>query len=183
MNKTKFLTLLRKKLDGMPIKEQNELLEDYETHYDFGQQQGKTEEEISSELGDPLELAVEAMAEYNRSFSGKSNHSSFRSGNIVAAIGLFMLNFILAIVPLGIAIWTAWFSFLLAGAAFIIAPLLAFADFIFNSYFSGGKLFASIVLSGIGIFLTFGIVYIGKKLKAITLSYYNWNMRVLKGRK
>lgn len=181
MNKKQFLTQLRKELEGMPIKEQNELLEDYENHFAFGQQQGKTEEEISLELGNPLELAVEAMSEYKRSFFESSTITSSPSKVIVAAIGLFMLNFVLAVVPLGIAIWSAWLGFLVAGAAFILAPLLAFADFVFNSYFSGGKLFASIALSGIGIFLTYGVVYVGTKLKAITIAYYHWNMRVLKG--
>src|SRR5690606_13007898 len=104
MNKKQFLTLLRKGLEGMPIKAQNELLEDYENHFVFGQQQGKTEEEISLELGNPLELAVEAMSEYNVSFSESSATTSSSSKVIVTSIGLFMLNFVFAVVPLGLAI-------------------------------------------------------------------------------
>ncbi|WEK54105.1 MAG: DUF1700 domain-containing protein [Candidatus Cohnella colombiensis] len=181
MNRTQFLTLLRKELGSMPIKEQNELLEDYESHYAFGQQEGKTEEQISVELGDPIELAVEATAEYHRNFPAKVKVSTTVSNTTFSIVGLFLLNFVLAVVPLGIAIWATWLSLLVASIMLIVAPLIVSADFIINQYFSMGKLFACITLSGIGIFISFGVLYIGKELNKITVSYYNWNKRVITG--
>lgn len=61
MNKNEFLALLRAHLSALPPEEQNELLEDYEAHFAFGLQSGRSEEEIVLELGDPAELAKEAL--------------------------------------------------------------------------------------------------------------------------
>lgn len=183
MNKKQFLMLLRKEISSMPIKEQNELLDDYETHFAFGQQAGKTEEEISLELGDPLALAVEAMEEYYRNSPTNTIKSVTASRTILSIVGLFLLNFVLAVVPLGLAIWATWLSLLLAAALVIASPILALADCVLNSYFSGGKLFLSIAFSGVGIFFIFGVLYIGKLLKRITVAYYNWNVRVIRGGK
>jgi hypothetical protein len=61
MTKAQFLTTLRMKLSVLPPEECNELMEDYESHFAFGLQNGKSEEEIVAELGDPEELAKEAL--------------------------------------------------------------------------------------------------------------------------
>lgn len=61
MTKAQFMTMLRMKLSMLPPEEYNELMEDYESHFAFGMQNGKTEEEIVAELGDPEELAKEAL--------------------------------------------------------------------------------------------------------------------------
>lgn len=183
MNKEQFLTLLRKELKSLPIKEQNELLEDYETHYAFGAQAGKTEEEISLELGDPLELAQEAREEYLRNSPATNTKSGSMSRTIFAIIGLFSLNFILAVVPLGISIWATWFSLLVSAGAMIIAPVLVLADFIINSQFIPGKFFATLAISGIGIFFSFACIHLGRVLLKITKAYYHWNIRVIKGGK
>jgi len=183
MNKLQFLKLLRSELGTMPIKEQNELLEDYETHYAFGQQEGKTEEEISIELGDPLQLAVEAIEEYHRNYPLNSKPTATRSRTILSIVGLFMLNFVLAVVPLGISIWAVWVCLFVSSAIFVITPVLALFDFIIHSYFVSGKLFASLMLSGVGILLVIGVIYVGKMLRTISISYYNWNVRVIRGGK
>lgn len=61
MTKAQFMATLRLKLSVLPPEECNELMEDYESHFAFGLQNGKTEEEIVAELGDPEELAKEAL--------------------------------------------------------------------------------------------------------------------------
>lgn len=61
MTKAQFMATLRLKLSVLPPEECNELMEDYELHFAFGLQNGKTEEEIVAELGDPEELAKEAL--------------------------------------------------------------------------------------------------------------------------
>ena len=61
MTKAKFMATLRLKLSVLPPEECNELMEDYESHFAFGLQNGKTEEEIVAELGDPEDLAKEAL--------------------------------------------------------------------------------------------------------------------------
>ncbi|HIW35090.1 MAG TPA: DUF1700 domain-containing protein [Candidatus Paenibacillus intestinavium] len=183
MNKDQFLTILRKELKSMPGKDQKELLEDYETHYAFGEQTGKSEEEISLELGNPFELAREALEEYKRDSPHlmKKSASDSMTRTIFAVIGLFSLNFILAVVPIGLSIWAVWLSLLVSAAAMIVAPLLVLVDFISISQFAAGKFFATLAISGLGIFLLAACIYLGKMLLQLTKSYYNWNIRVIKG--
>ncbi|WP_028547111.1 DUF1700 domain-containing protein [Paenibacillus taiwanensis] len=63
MHKEYFMLKLKLGLISMPEKDRNEILEEYDAHFEFGKQQGRTEEEIAKELGDPEELAVELMGE------------------------------------------------------------------------------------------------------------------------
>jgi uncharacterized membrane protein len=52
MNKMEFLKKLEAKLKGLPVNDIKEILSDYEEHFRIGLEKGKTEEEISVELGD-----------------------------------------------------------------------------------------------------------------------------------
>jgi len=180
MNKSQFLTILRKKLSSLPQKERKELMEDYEHHYVFGQNAGKTEEEISAELGDPYEIAAELLAEYNRNRpTGNQNNGS----RIMACIGLFILNFVVCVVPLGLSIWAAWLSLFASSVIIILSPFLALFDFLQNDYFGSSKLFATITLSGVGIMMAIGLFSLGALLKKVTVSYINWNMSIVRGGK
>ena len=183
MNKDQFLKQFRKGINAMPMKEQDELLEDYETHFAFGEQAGKTEDEISLELGDPLELAQEVMEEYSRNSPATNKKSESMSRTVFTVIGLFSLNFILAVVPVGISIWATWFSLLISAGAMTIAPVLVLVDFIINGKFIAGTFFAAIAISGIGILFGIACKSLGTMLLKVTKSYYHWNIRVLKGEK
>lgn len=185
MNKAQFLTILRKELRALPQKERDELVEDYEHHYVFGQSAGKSEEEISAELGDPNEIAAEVLAEYEQrnpiqhSISSRNN----RSRTIMACIGLFILNFMVCVVPLGLSVWAAWLSLFAGSIIVVLSPFAAIVDFITNDYYGGGKLFASIAMSGIGIMLSIGLFSLGAMLKKVTISYVRWNLSVIRGGK
>lgn len=61
MNRMEFIALLETNLSALPPEERAELLEDYEAHFSIGLENGKTEQEIAQELGDPVELAKEAL--------------------------------------------------------------------------------------------------------------------------
>lgn len=188
MNKAQFLARLNEQLQVMPVKERNELIEDYVSHFEFGMQEGKTEEDIVKELGKPEELALDAINEYERtelldSNAGKvSKKSSPKTARtIFSIIGLFLLNFVCAVVPLFLSVWATWVSLFLAFAIAVLSPLAAIVDFTMYSYFSAGKLFLSLVLSGVSIFAVYGTLYIGRQLAKVTIAYYKWNMKIIKG--
>jgi uncharacterized membrane protein len=61
MTKEHFLSMLDTELAPLPPEEREELMEDYRAHFMFGLQNGKTEAEIITELGDPHEIAQEAL--------------------------------------------------------------------------------------------------------------------------
>lgn len=57
MTKNDFLNTLYRELLYLAAKERQEIMQDYEEHFEAGLEQGKTEEEICRSLGDPKEIA------------------------------------------------------------------------------------------------------------------------------
>lgn len=57
MNREEYLKQLKAALKPLPEDELQDILYDYEEHFDIGLSKGKSEEEISAELGDPKEIA------------------------------------------------------------------------------------------------------------------------------
>jgi uncharacterized membrane protein len=57
MNKQQFLETLRKQLKGLPEADLNEIIYDYEEHFRNGIEDGKSEEEIITHLGDIRQIA------------------------------------------------------------------------------------------------------------------------------
>lgn len=62
MNKKQFLDLLRYYLRSYPANIINDIVSDYEDHFREGMQNGKTEEEIARELGNPFDIANEYLS-------------------------------------------------------------------------------------------------------------------------
>ncbi len=57
MTRNNFLNILAQSIAHLPQEEQNDILFDYTEHFRIGMEQGKTEEEIASSLGDPELIA------------------------------------------------------------------------------------------------------------------------------
>ena len=57
MNREEYLKQLKAALKSLPEDELQDILYDYEEHFDIGLSKGKSEKEISAELGDPKEIA------------------------------------------------------------------------------------------------------------------------------
>ncbi|MGG4393630.1 DUF1700 domain-containing protein [Paenibacillus thiaminolyticus] len=70
MHKEYFLLKLKYGLMSLPAEDRDEILAEYSAHFAFGEQQGRTEEEIARELGDPEELAVELLGARDEGDSG-----------------------------------------------------------------------------------------------------------------
>lgn len=65
MKKRDYLNLLRFHLKELPEVIINDIVYDYEMHFNEGLEKGKTEEEISQELGSPEEIAKEILSSEN----------------------------------------------------------------------------------------------------------------------
>lgn len=70
MHREYFLLKLKYGLMSLPAEDRDEILAEYDAHFEFGKQQGRTEEEIAKELGDPEELAVELLEARDGGASG-----------------------------------------------------------------------------------------------------------------
>ena len=62
MNKDHYLKLLKRYLGHINNDEKQDILNEYETHFYSGKQEGKSEEQISHELGNPKSIAKELRA-------------------------------------------------------------------------------------------------------------------------
>lgn len=69
MNREEYLKQLKAALQGLPEDELQDILYDYKEHFDIGLSKGKSEAEISMELGDPREVA------HNYKSISSSNHA------------------------------------------------------------------------------------------------------------
>lgn len=204
MNKEQFLMELQGHLSVLPPEEYHELMEDYEAHFAFGLQSGKTEQEIARELGDPYELAQEAIRERNtvnehvywsnpaadHSFSQPSSTApplpglpaaKARGGvaHTFVVSGLVLLN--LVAVPLIFSFWAVVVSIAVTAAVSILSPVLVGLDYAIGNGFFPAKAYASLCMLGIGILLGLGSKPLFKGMLSLSLSYMNWNKRVVRG--
>jgi uncharacterized membrane protein len=181
MSKQEFIETLRHYLASLPEDERNELLRDYEAHFMFGLQNGKTEAEIVRELGDPLALAREAVGD---SFLPPPPWSPPRRDIprfIGVSILLFFLNIMIAI-PVLASVWAAFVSLCAITIAAILSPLALAAETILYGGFGLHKLFIAIGMIGVGMLLAPLVRYLGKWLAFVTVKYGQWNYKTWRGR-
>ena len=57
MKKAEYLKILKENLSGLEKNSIKDIIEDIEEHFLAGIEEGKTEEEICSDLGDPISIA------------------------------------------------------------------------------------------------------------------------------
>jgi len=84
MNRTKFINDLKKELKNNNVSEIEEILEDYEQHFNFKIEEGKTEEEIIRKLSKPSEIAKEYASNSKKTNNGQK-------GLIIAGLSFFNL--------------------------------------------------------------------------------------------
>ncbi|GAE04899.1 DUF1700 domain-containing protein [Paenibacillus sp. JCM 10914] len=63
MTKQQFIAILESRLAPLPPHERKEFIQDVESHFIIGMQNGRNEQEIARELGDPFEMAKEALGD------------------------------------------------------------------------------------------------------------------------
>ncbi|GAA0136457.1 hypothetical protein YSY43_32980 [Paenibacillus sp. YSY-4.3] len=196
MNKSEFMSLLSIHLSVLPPEERNELMEDYEAHFAFGLQNGKTEEEIVRELGEPAELAQEALGnrpapQHHLYWFGESpqeqtdevppGNRGNRHRKAAPAIyaGLFFLN--LVMMPLLVALWASGLALALGAVGGIMSPAALLLEYAVNGALLPAKAFAALTLVGIGIFLAISTRHAYSGIIKLSASYWAWNVRVAKG--
>ena len=82
MTKNEFLQQLNASLKRLSDKERADILKDYEEHFTFGLEEGKSEEEIAASLGSPAQIAKELLADYHI----EKVTASATTGNVFRAI-------------------------------------------------------------------------------------------------
>lgn len=184
MNKNEFLKTLDKALGSARPEDKSDILYDYEEHFRMGLQEGKTEEEISSNLGDPRAIAKQFKVDcmIRQAEETKSVGNIVRA--VIAALGLgffnlvFVLGPFLAFVGVLVGLFTASIGITLGGVA-------AFAASVFQAPFTtqinpGASIFISIGLIAMGLLFFIGNCYVGRFFYNITISYLKMNINIIK---
>ena len=100
MNKEQYLSKLKKLL---PDYEAQEIINDFEEHFNTALAEGKTEEEIIKDLGDPIEIAKEY------GYEEKSKAKASSGVRVFALIGLVLFDLMIGI-PILASLFSAWMS-------------------------------------------------------------------------
>lgn len=194
MNRRQYLNQLKHHLKGFPQDELQDIIMDYEEHFDVGVSKGKTEEEISMELGNPKDIAQNFKNTYSSSAYDSDNYknedisykSSHSSRNILSIIMLMFFNVVIAF-GVFIALVAVLFSSYGVGLSFIVSGFIILLG-------SPISVFITITSPHILTSLSFGIGFISLGILGILLSVYltkgfikfigrylRWNMRIING--
>ncbi|WP_018661692.1 DUF1700 domain-containing protein [Heyndrickxia acidiproducens] len=181
MNKKQFLSKLDSSLKRLPSNERQDILQDFEEHFTIGMQEGKTEEQISSLLGSPHQIAKDMVASYHLD----RVETTATIGNIIravwATIGLGFFNLVIVLGPfiaLTAVIVAGWVS----GLAFIASPLLVFVSLIlYPDTFELFNLFISMLICGLGFFIVIGMYFATRTLAQGFVRYLRFNVKLVKG--
>src|ERR1700759_257280 len=99
MNRMTFLRALHEGLAGLPERDIDEILADYNSHFEEGLASGRSEAEVAAALGDPRRLARELRAETGMR-RWESHHSLGNSAAGLLAFGGLAAFDILFLLPL-----------------------------------------------------------------------------------
>ncbi|WP_339167558.1 DUF1700 domain-containing protein [Paenibacillus sp. FSL R5-0341] len=193
MNRQQFMQAMEVHLRPMDQQERAELLSDYDQHFELGLREGRLEEEIARELGQPEEIAKEALGDrYDAHTPGSDAfyaptyrdmrspiNSTRATRNFFTAVGLLFLNLILGI-PLGLMMWSVWLV-IASLSLLVLAPVAAVVDFVFLSPLDKAEIFVAIGAFGVGICFAIASKFVFKAFKRVTLQYIRWNKNTMKG--
>ncbi|MGE7185979.1 DUF1700 domain-containing protein [Peribacillus sp. NPDC006672] len=179
MNKEQFLKQLNESLIGLSLEEQEDILQDYEEYFAIGMEKGKTEQEISTSLGNPKQISKELLASYHLGQVEQSTSAGNVMRAVWAVIGLGFFNLVIVLGP-----FMALVGVVVAGWASAIAFILAPLGVIFNlavGNFQLFDLFFALGLSGIGIFIAMGMFVATSALTKGFIRYLKFNASLVKG--
>lgn len=189
VNKEKFLESLEKNLLYTSKAEKEEILEDYREHFRMGEANGKSEEETSKALGNPVFLARQyeartafEQAEKEQSVNNilKAVFSSIKFGvfnMFVVLIPVFILLIILiaffaaAISITAFSVFTAFYSiyaYIRYGSEFFINPVAVF-------FFSIGGM-------ALGLIITICDMQLARIAYKLIIKYLKCNLKQVTGR-
>lgn len=195
MNREEFIGILSYGLNKLPDKEKREILYDYQEHFDFAIEEGKSEDAIAASLGDPHKLAKEYHASYiiNKAEETRSTGNIFRAVFATLSLGFFNLIFILgpflAINGVLLGFFVASIGLLISGVLLFIAILLypilpSFVSIpIFMAVQPIGGILVAIGVGAMGILMLIGVTYLAIGIYKLTIKYLKLNIRIITDRR
>jgi len=189
VNKNEFLDGLKNSLKGMPSKDIEEIIMDYNSHFDADIRSGKTEAEVLEAFGDYKSISRLYKENYiDKELKRESFFSHiFRAGVSVFSVFLFNLIFVLAPV---VAVMAAIFALFCAAVGIAVIGVLWLLSSIGQTFLSQWIYFPSItenitfgfifsiVAIAAGLLLFIGNYYLSKATYNRIKKYIKWNLRL-----
>ncbi|WP_160680549.1 DUF1700 domain-containing protein [Clostridium sp. C8-1-8] len=200
MNKHQFLNILSNGLLDFPEKERKDIIYDYEEHFDVGLAQGKSEEDIIRELGDPHTIVSQYRKENkliydNTQVSDIRRNSSDNGTNKVFAIVLIILlllfspgifGIIIGILGAMIGLLAGTFAIGIAGLAVTLGTTVGsvFGLISIPSGWSAVPGTASLLIGigtiALGILSTIGSFYLIRAFILLIIKFVKWIISVFR---
>jgi len=197
MNKKEFLQILEESLKDFKLDERKEILYDYEEHFRIGEQNGKSEAELITELGDPNNIAMQYKTsnqqENNEVLKDKPEETRPMIIPIIAGCSLLFFNLIfilgpyVGIVGAIIGLFAGAFGIIIGGLGLILGvimePLIPQFVNIPLDISRFAMMFFGIGTLALGLLFLIGMCYVGKHFYKGTVKYINWNIKIIRGRR
>jgi uncharacterized membrane protein len=190
MNKNEFLTTLETSLVNFPANEKTEIMYDYEEHFRIGEENGKSQEDLIKELGDPKNIAKQYRVSQSIDLaqSQPSTKNIFNAVFAAISLGLFNLIFILGpfmgLVGVMIGLFAAAVGVTVAGGgmllAIVLAPVIPQFVNIPTEVPAGVFVFYGVGTMALGLLFFIGVYYLAKYFYGGTIKYLKWNMNVIR---
>lgn len=182
MSKQEYLQLLNRYLTRVSPEERKDIINEYETHFISGKEAGKTEDEISQELGNPKEIGREMSASAAMDKAETSRNASNVTNAVLAVMGLGILNFFVITIVIA-TLFSVLLSLGVATLTFLATPLFLLIKGMIDGFGAIVPLdiYISFTCFGIGMML-FTITYLAYKWSFVLfMKYLRWNIKVVKG--
>lgn len=175
MNRDLFLRDLRNELTPLTLNEQEQIIDEYLSIFDFKREEGMSDEEIIKELGNPRDIANQFLNEFNIDNNEFRYSQSAQPHNEERRIGLFVFMIIFDVF---IGFWLFFsavvtlFSIAIASVAMIVASPFTFFLSIGVSLLGSFSVFCLIL--GVGLLLLALSISLSRLLFIGIVKHINW---------
>ncbi len=181
MNKQQFLNRLDQSIQALSKEERQDIIDDFEEHFAFGEEEGKSESEIAASLGSVEKIADELLAAHQTEEDIMETTSNNTAKAVAITIGLILFNLMIVLGPfLGIVgtLFGGW----LVSVSFVLSPLLLLINLvIYPASFVIFELFVVIGLCGLGLLIGILMFLASKGATYLTKRYVQFNIQLVKG--
>lgn len=188
MNKSEYLDILGKQLSHLSQEERAEVLFDYEEHFHYGLQDGKSEEKIASDLGHPKIIAKQYAVDKKIKQAESSASTSNIIRAVIAVVSLGFVNILFVLVPfiivvsLILALYVSALGAIVSGVALFFRRIVS--PFIPSLVETGlsplSEALTSIFMVSAGLLLLIGVTRLAKYLYKVTINYLKMNIKMIK---
>ena len=184
MKQNDFIATLEKALAELKPEEKQEILSDFREHFSNGMTNGKTEEEIARELGDPMILAAQFTEGTSKTVPLRTGKVSSR--DMLAIVGLLIFDIFIAIhviatiFAIWVALWGIDLVILLCACACFISPVWL-AMYLPSAMSIAGIVCIGVALLALCILWSIGMCYMSKWSYVVLKEFIKLHIRIFKG--